>query len=405
MDSSIHEKILEIQNRALEKLAIGEPLNKILDTLTLGAEQILDNCYSSILLLDKSGTRLVDGSTPSFPQAVRDAFNGLAIGPLSGSCGSASFSKQLVIVEDISTDPRWAKFKDFAHSHGLKSSYSAPIICPNKGLLGTFALTFTVAKPPTDIELKVMKYSTHIACLAIEHIRNDESLQSHAQKLEEFTSIASHDLQEPLRKIIIFGDRLRSSISESDRTGIENLNRMQDSASRMKTLISDILNLTKMESIPPSLEFIDLKKVVGAVLDDLEARISETQGIVNILKLPSIEADPIQMHQLFLNLLGNALKFHRQGVPPIINVDTSCEKDGKCIISIEDNGIGIDEEYLDKIFKPFQRLNERWKYEGTGIGLSICSKIVSNHRGEILAKKNASNGTTFEIILPEKQNF
>jgi len=403
MALTLYEKILKVQNRALEKLATGKSLTEIFDTLTLGSEQNIEDAFASILLLDNSRTRLIDGSTPSFSQSLKDAFNGMLIGPLEGSCGTAAFSKQPVIVEDISTDPRWAKFKDFAHSQGLKSCFSTPILGSDGIVLGTFALTFTIAKSPAEIELEILRSSAHIASLAVERKRYEENLQVYAKELENFSSIASHDLQEPLRKIIIFGDRLQSRIPQSDEKSKDYLERMQISALRMRSLVEDLLQYSKTGADEKLFEVTDLKEVVNKVLDDLEARMHETQGKVNVRNLPVIEADPIQMHRLFLNLIGNALKFHRKGVPPVINLDTACEGDGRCVISVEDNGIGIDEKHADKIFKPFERLHGRSTYEGTGIGLTICNKIVSRHGGEIAVKRQSPDGVVFRIILPEKQ--
>jgi PAS domain S-box-containing protein len=395
---------LEQSNSALERLVTGESLTKIFDGLTLGAEQNVKGAFASILLLDNSGTRLINGSTPSFPQEIRDAFNGLVVGPLEASCGTAAYSKQLVSVEDISTDPRWAKYKDFASSKGLRSCHSAPILGSNGSVLGTFALTFKQVKRLTGIELEIIRSSAHIAALAIERKRDEENLKLYAKELEDFASIASHDLQEPLRKIVSFGDRLKLRIPASDEQAQNYLERMQSAASRMSNLVVDLLQFSKIESIEKSIESADLHKVGERVLEDLEARISATRGHVNIKHLPVIEADPIQMYQLFLNLVGNALKFHREGVPPVINLDTSYEGNGRCVITVEDNGIGIDERYVDRIFKPFERLHGRSAYEGTGIGLTICEKIVTRHGGNITFKNNSTNGITFHITLPEKQN-
>ena len=128
------------------------------------------------------------------------------------------------------------------------------------------------------------------------------------------------------------------------------------------------------------------------------------QGPINIVHLPVIDGDPIQIHQLFLNLISNALKFNREGVPPVINLNCVKRENEFWEISVEDNGIGIEEEHADKIFQPFERLHGRSAYEGTGIGLSICKKIVSRHGGEITVKRQSIKGVTFHITLPERQN-
>jgi two-component system sensor kinase FixL len=232
----------------------------------------------------------------------------------------------------------------------------------------------------------------------------NKALELTNKELESFASIASHDLQEPLRKIITLGDRLATRIPGTDGQGRDYLDRMQNSASRMRCMVEDLLQYTRIESKIRPFESLDLNKVIETVLEDLETRISETQGTVNIVDLPIIDGDPIQIHQLFLNLLGNALKFHRDGIPPVVNVDSTKMQNGCWEISIEDNGIGIDEEHVDKIFKPFERLHGRTTYEGTGIGLTICNKIVTRHGGKITVKRQSTNGVTFHITLPEKQN-
>jgi PAS domain S-box-containing protein len=223
------------------------------------------------------------------------------------------------------------------------------------------------------------------------------------EELQSFASIASHDLQEPLRKIIILGDRLAERIPETDEQSKNYLDRMQIAALRMRSLVEDLLQYTRIESRVRPFESLHLNKVVEAVLEDLEARIIETQGAINIIDLPVIDGDPIQIHQLFLNLIGNALKFHREGIPPVVNLDSVKMDNGFWEISVEDNGIGIEEEHVDKIFQPFERLHGRTTYEGTGIGLTICNKIVSRHGGNITVKRQSTNGVTFHITLPEKQ--
>jgi signal transduction histidine kinase len=224
------------------------------------------------------------------------------------------------------------------------------------------------------------------------------------QELQSFASIASHDLQEPLRKIITFGDRLAARIPDADEQSKDYLDRMQKSALRLKCLVGDLLQLTRIETKTRPFESMDLNNVVQTVIEDLETRLKNSGGVVKINKLPVIEADPAQMYQLFLNLIGNALKFNRKGIPPVVNLDSVKVENDVWEISVEDNGIGIMEEHVDKIFQPFERLHGRSTYEGTGIGLTICNKIVFRHGGEITVKRQSTNGVTFHITLPEKQD-
>jgi signal transduction histidine kinase len=228
--------------------------------------------------------------------------------------------------------------------------------------------------------------------------------------------VASHDLQEPLRKIMAFGDRLRSRCAEAlDETGQDYLARMQNAAVRMQTLIDDLLAFARITTQAQPFAPVDLDQVVREVLSDLELRIEKTGARIELGELPAIEADPLQMRQMFQNLLSNALKFQRPEAPPAIKV-TSWVVDGDatlsrrhaaafglCQITVEDNGIGFDEKYADRLFEPFQRLNPQSVYEGTGIGLAICSKIAERHGGCITAASTPGQGSRFLVTLPRRQ--
>jgi two-component system sensor kinase FixL len=220
------------------------------------------------------------------------------------------------------------------------------------------------------------------------------------KELQDFSAIASHDLQEPLRKIIIFGDRLETQISNQDPQGQETLKRMQKSAERMRRFINDLLEFSKVTNKTKKLTSIDLNKLIPQVVEDLDLIINKNGGRFFMANLPFIEADIAQMRQLFQNLFTNALKYHQTGVSPVIKISGSSNIDGFIKISVEDNGIGFDEKYMNKIFKPFERLHTKDRYEGTGMGLAICQKIVNQHGGKIVVKSKPSQGTTFIVSLP-----
>lgn len=224
------------------------------------------------------------------------------------------------------------------------------------------------------------------------------------QELQDFAYVASHDLQEPLRKIQAFGDLLESEYKDVLGEGAEYLTRMRGAASRMSILIQDLLAFSRVSTKPQQIDQIDLNVVVKEVVGDLETRITENQGTVVLSKLPAVWADPTHMRQLFQNLIGNALKFHRQGVPPKVSVSLKPrgKNDKYYEIQVKDNGIGFDEKYLDRIFSVFQRLHGRDSYEGTGIGLAVCRKIAERYGGKIEAKSKPNVGSTFIIKLPIK---
>lgn len=229
-------------------------------------------------------------------------------------------------------------------------------------------------------------------------------LQESNRALQDFASIASHDMQEPLRKVTSFGQLLQEKHGESfDEQGKDYLNRMIRATERMQSLITSLLDYSRVTSMAKPFQKVDLSALIQEVLSDLEARIASTGGTVNTGELPVIQADPTQMRQLFQNLISNALKFHKAEGKPIVTVHSSLKSDMECRIIVEDNGIGFSEEHLDQIFAPFQRLHGRSAYEGTGIGLAICRKIVDRHGGKITARSTPGKGTEFIVTLPVKQ--
>ena len=237
------------------------------------------------------------------------------------------------------------------------------------------------------------------------------SLQVYAAKLEqsnrdlqEFAYIASHDLQEPLRKVLAFGDRLTKKYGDGlDETGRDYLKRMRDASQRMQTLINDLLTFSRVTTRAQPFTKVDLNSLIQDVISDLEIQIDRTAGSVEIDDLPMIEGDPTQMHQLLQNLINNGLKFHRENYPPIIQISANISRK-KCKILVKDNGIGFENQYIDRIFKPFQRLHNRQEYEGSGMGLAICRRIVERHGGEITATSTPGEGSTFIVTLPIHQS-
>jgi PAS domain S-box-containing protein len=230
-------------------------------------------------------------------------------------------------------------------------------------------------------------------------------LEQSNRELENFASVASHDLQEPLRKIQTFSERLRVAYAEAlGPEGRDHLERLNNAAARMRKLIDDLLSYSRIASKAHTFLLVDLTDTARGVLGDLETAIEESGATVTVGQLPSIEASPMQMRQLFQNLLSNALKFRRDGVAPVISLHATVDPESRlCELRVEDNGIGFDEKYLDRIFNVFQRLHGRGKYEGTGIGLAICRKIAERHGGSIQARSTPGQGSTFIVTLPLRQ--
>ncbi len=273
------------------------------------------------------------------------------------------------------------------------------------------------------LEQRVQERTRELQQEITERKQAEERLQATASRLEhsnrelqDFAYVASHDLQEPLRKVQAFGDRLKAAcVKALGAEGRDYLERMQAAAKRMQILIDDLLAFSHVTTKANPFERADLNKIVGEVLSDLEVRIQQTCGRVDLGELPILDADPLQMRQMFQNLIVNALKFHQEGRPPVVKIRSEAARapgaassghdqtNGRCQITVEDNGIGFDEKYLDRIFVLFQRLHGRAAYEGTGIGLAICRKIADRHGGSITARSTLGEGSTFIITLPLKQ--
>jgi PAS domain S-box-containing protein len=246
------------------------------------------------------------------------------------------------------------------------------------------------------------------------HIRQ---LNKSNKELEEFAYIASHDLQEPIRKISMFGERLRLKFGNLlDDEGALFLNRILASSANMKSLIDNLLEFSRANRSSGDFSLLDLTAVFEQVLNDLELKIEETQSAISVKgTLPKMEAVSTEMKQLFTNLLSNAIKFRKKG--QLAKIDVVVRKLAKeekkayhlqamrsyYKIDITDNGVGFEEEYADKIFQVFHRLHGKSEYPGSGIGLAICKKIVENHNGIIFAHSLPDEGATFTVILPEKQ--
>ncbi len=235
-------------------------------------------------------------------------------------------------------------------------------------------------------------------------------------ELEQFAYIASHDLQEPLRKITSFGERIHSKYRENlGEEGSHYLTRMLGATQRMKLLIDSLLSYSRASRPEEPFTPVSLSEVVKNVLSDFELRIAEAKAEVKVEALPTIFALPTQMHQLFQNLIGNALKFNNPDRVLTIHIASSQASRQEISegwlptgqnfhkVTITDNGIGFESKYSEQIFTLFKRLHGRSEYEGAGMGLAICKRIVENHGGTIYATSQAGQGTTFTLLLPEQQ--
>jgi PAS domain S-box-containing protein len=303
----------------------------------------------------------------------------------------------------------------------IQSGESCEIESRLKRRDGEYRWYVTRAVPARDVAGKVTRWLG--TCTDIDaRVRSEEDLRGLAamlaqsnRELEDFASVASHDLQEPLRKIQSFAERMRDEAGTALGVDVlDYLDRIQNAATRMRTLVDDLLEFSRFSAKGKPFFQVDLNEVAAGVVSDLEARREETGGVVEVGPLPIVFSDRVQMRQLLQNLIGNALKFHRKGKAPLVRVSAEViegapdasgrtSPGGNVCLRVADNGIGFDEKYLDRVFKIFQRLHGRGEYDGSGIGLAICRKIAERHGGTITAQSKPGEGATFIVTLPLAQ--
>ena len=316
------------------------------------------------------------------------------------------------------TPPRWAAMEaDIVEeqllSRGYTDEYEKEYIRKD-GSIFPVAVRAILVRDEAGNPVRLMGMARDIT----EQKQAKEALERHArdlarsnEELEQFAYVASHDLQEPLRKIRAFGALLADEKRERlDDEGRQYIDFMTDAAARMQTLVSDLLALSRVTTAAQPFEDLALAEVFDTVLSDLSVALEEAGGEVAVAATPTVAADRTQMEQLFRNLIGNALKFRKSGVAPRVTVEVAAAAErldsipGPAhTIVVTDNGIGFDSAQGGKLFQPFKRLHARHQYEGVGIGLAICEKIVLRHHGRITASGTPGEGATFTVTLPRRQ--
>jgi PAS domain S-box-containing protein len=313
---------------------------------------------------------------------------------------------------DLAEDAR-APRAPLARANGLHALVAVPVGSED-GIVGALEIVSSDRREAGPEEIAALQVTGRLLALYLERQHaHDEVIAAEAElrrkavelersnaDLELFASVASHDLQEPLRKIQTFGEKLNSKYAtELDEQGQQYVVRMQAAATRMRSLIEDLLSYSRVTSRARAFSPVDLGVIADEVLDDLESSVLEAGAEVHVGALPVISADPTQMRQLLQNLIGNALKFHREDVPSRIDV-TAVQDNGHVELTVADNGIGFDAEYAERIFGIFERLHGRHEFAGTGIGLAVCRKIAQRHGGDILATGKPGEGARFTVALP-----
>lgn len=415
---------LASQIRAIEHLALGSSLRELLQHLCLAVETGSTDIRASVLILEAG--RLRHAMAPSLPEDYCRAIDGLEIGPAVGSCGTAAFRGEQVVVSDIAVDPLWENYRSLALNHELAACWSTPILSRSGDVLGTFAIYGRHPQTPPEEELRQSEAFSRIAAVAIEREqaeekiralndtlrRTNESLENRARQLqaslremEAFSYTLAHDLRAPLRSMAGYSQLLLSKIPDGipDEELRTYLGAISTSASRMDRLILDLLEYNGLARSPASLAIVDADLVLSQVLGSMAEEIRTCSAeIVRKGPVPPILGQQTLLASVLSNLLSNAIKFVAPGVIPRVHLRAE-KREGMVRLWVEDNGIGIAPEYHARIFGVFERLNRMEDYPGTGMGLAIVARAVERMGGRVGVDSERARGSRFWIELADPQ--
>ncbi|HEY6878740.1 MAG TPA: ATP-binding protein [Polyangiales bacterium] len=420
------QALLVGQARVLELIAHGASLSTSLDMLLRSIESQCRGMRCSILLLDADGLHLRHGAAPSLPDCFTRPVDGLEIGPEAGSCGTAAYTREPVLVQDIESDPKWSRWRELALSVGLRACWSAPIFDDSQRVLGTFAMYYGKTTAPSERDLRMVGMATHLAAIAITRDRNErerraqERIIQKNRELEEanravleasrlksqFLASMSHELRTPLNAILGFSeyliDRHAGALTEQQ---TECLQHVLVSGRHLLRLVSDVLDLAKVEAgklslCPNEFSLRDALDEVCAVVNAL-ALVKRVRLEVSCdPSLDQVTLDPQKFKQVLYNLLANAVKFSGDGGS--VTVQARALGSDQLEVRVRDSGLGICDEDLPKLFVEFQQLETQVnrRYEGTGLGLALAKRLVESQRGRIGVETEPGVGSTFYVVLP-----
>lgn len=399
--------VLDHQTAVMEEIAGGAPLQSVLDSIVRALEELMPPSSCSVLLLDEAGT-LRHGAAPSLPPEYSVAIDGLAPGPTAGSCGTAVHLDQPVIAVDVTTDTRWEQFRELAAEHALRACWSSPIRCRSQ-VVGTFAVYHQVPYEPDDRDRELVRRFTHLASLAIEHdqaarereARHEADLARQTAERanlakSQFVTALSHELRTPLQSITGFTENLRTLDLSPDQRHVA-LERIGEATTHILSIVDDVLDLARVEAgaMPIDRRVVAADEVIDASLGLVEPlidrkRITVERGGPRL----TVRADRRRLQQVILNLVANAVRFSPEGSTIRVATDSTS-------IHVVDEGPGIPDELLRRLFVPFDRLGaDAGREGGAGLGLVLARRLTEAMGGTLDVTSAVGEGTHIILTLP-----
>lgn len=393
---------LHMHNQVLQQINSHLPLARVLTELVKQVESLDPEILCSILLLDDSGRYLQHGAAPSLPKFYNRAIDGAMIGEAMGSCGTAAFRGERIIVEDVQTHRFWQDYRALAEQAGLRSCWSQPIKNDNGRVLGTFAIYHRQPALPTEAEIsRIERYAT-FAQLAIERKRTEAALANSHAEIQHFAEISAHHLQEPTRRIVSFTHRLQNQLSiyPLNKDVALSLHYIEQSALHQRALVHDIELYLAASQARAIVEEIDVNEVLTQLLIDQALRINRLGATIKYPQLPKVRMDRPRLNDIFTILLDNALCYCQPSRLLEITISGQ-QQGGRVHFRVNDNGKGIEPQYHERVFAVFERLQVNDNPNSTGIGLAIVRRIVTSCGGLISIENRPGGGTTVIFDLPE----
>lgn len=410
--------LLEGQLRVLERMAGGAPLSEILAFLCTLIEEQAPGLACSILLLDESGRRLHVAAAPNLPDAFNAAIDGVEIGPSVGSCGTAAYRNQTVIVTDVASDPLWNDHRHLALAHGLRACWSLPIRSAAGSVLGTFAVYCRAPRPPTVLETQLLTATTHVAGLAVAAHRNNEererllvseraarrAAEAASRAKDTFLATISHELRTPLSPILAWAGILRAA--NLPRALLDKAVETIERNARIEAqLVEDLLDVARIASGTLRIDRrrLDLAAIVQSAIDVIRPA-AEAKGIAVALEGVQepmwVAGDPNRLQQVVWNLAANAIKFTPQGGRVTVGLSRAQDQ---VAITVADTGEGIDPAFLPHVFEHFRQADASFtrRHGGLGLGLAIVRHLVELHGGTVqVASPGPGRGAVATVRLP-----